>query len=112
MAKAEQQSAMKFCSKCGVHPRADVDSSNPWCLECKAAYQAEYRASLDWRAERRGLIRGIQAMREEIARYFRQWSGARPFMGPEVAQIVEGLPGPAIAEETGPAIAEEKAQTP
>ena len=93
---------MKFCSKCGVHPRADADSSNPWCLECKAAYQAEYRASLDWRAERRGLIRGIQAMREEIARYFRQWSGARPFMGPEIAQIVEGLPGPTVAEEAKP----------
>lgn len=96
MAKTE---GVKFCSKCGVHPRADADSTNPWCVECKAQYQAEYRAKQDWRAERRGILRGAQAMREQIAVYFRQWSMARPFLGPEVASIVEGLPGPRLEPE-------------
>lgn len=69
-----------------------------WCGPCRNAYQKDYRDGAEWRAERRGIVRGIQAMRVEIAAYFRQWGG-RPFMGNEVAGVVDSLPGPAVADE-------------
>lgn len=95
---APDQVDKKLCSKCKKNPRAAEDSSNPWCTECLAEYMGTYRKSLEWRAERKGLLRGIQAMRVEIAAYFRQWGG-RPFMGNEVAGVVDSLPGPAVADE-------------
>ena len=89
----------KICSKCGKNPKAGgANDKNPWCQECRTAYARERNDTLEWRAERRGLIRGIEAMRKEIANYFRQWSG-RPFMGAEVATCVDALPGPAVADE-------------
>jgi len=96
-----------LCSKDGCeNPRAQPGSTMPWCKEHRAEYLKAYEKTQEWRDERRGIVRGIQAMREEIARYFRQWGGARPFQGPEVASIVEGLPGPAVADESA------KPQTP
>lgn len=87
-----------ICSKCGQNPRASEDSTNPWCSQCLAEYMAKYRKQGDWRAERRGIIRGIQAMREHIALHFGQWTG-RPFMGAEVVGVVNSLPGPRVADE-------------
>jgi hypothetical protein len=95
----EPKPDQKFCTKCKIHPKAGgPKDTNPWCLECRAAYLKEYRETLDWRAERRGLIRGIQAMREHIAAHFRQWAG-RAFMGGEVSSIIDSLPGPAVSPE-------------
>lgn len=84
------------CSKCG----ADRDTTGypKWCKACRNKYQSEARESEDWRTERRGIIRGILAMREATANHFRQWGG-RPFMGAEVAAIVAEIPGPQIADE-------------
>lgn len=98
MARAEDKT---LCSKCGRNPRMDADSTNPWCNECHAAYTREYRKTLEWRTERRGIIRGIQGMREHIACYFRQFAG-RPFMGAEVGSVVDSLPGPGVANEDAP----------
>jgi PHP family Zn ribbon phosphoesterase len=89
----------KLCTKCGKNPKAGgPKDTNPWCQECRTAYQRERSDTLEWRAERRGLIRGIQAMRLEMANYFRQWGG-RPFMGAEVASTIDSLPGPSVAAE-------------
>jgi hypothetical protein len=95
MATAEEISA-KICSKCEKDPASKGDA---WCKECRGKYQKEYRESLEWRAERRGIIRGIQGMREHVAAHFRQWGG-RPFMGSEVGNVVDALPGPAVADES------------
>ena len=98
MAIADQV-ATKLCSKCKKNPKAGgPEDTNPWCQECRTRYQRERTESLEWRAERRGIIRGIQAMREHVANHFRQWSG-RAFMGAEVGSVVDSLPGPAVAPE-------------
>lgn len=101
MATAEKTEA-KLCSKCKENPRAAEDSSNPWCTKCLAEYMAEYRKKGEWRAERRGILRGIAAMKEAIAAHFVQWAG-RPFMGAEVAGVVRSLPGPEVADENAKA---------
>jgi hypothetical protein len=91
--------APKMCSKCKKNPKAgDEKDANPWCQACRTEYQRSRNETLEWRAERRGLIRGILAMRQEVANYFRRWGG-RPFMGAEVASVVEELPGPQVAPE-------------
>ena len=91
-----QQLPEKVCSKCKSVP---AELGDAWCRKCRNQYQKEYREAADWRAEKRGLIRGIQAMREYISAYFRQWGG-RPFMGGEVSSVVDQLPGPAVADES------------
>lgn len=85
----------KTCTKCKERPAVGKDA---YCAECRAQYQKDYRDTAEWRAERRGIIRGIQAMRESSAAFFAAWGG-RPFMGAEVAQVVRELPGPPVAPE-------------
>lgn len=85
----------KTCSKC---KEAQSDKDDAWCKGCRSKYQQEYYAMSKWRNERRGILRGMQAMREAIAGYFRQYGG-RPFMGAEVAAAVESMPGPQVAPE-------------
>jgi hypothetical protein len=87
--------AEKICTRCEKNPAAGKDA---YCAECRAAYQKEYREGAEWRAERRGIIRGILAMRESLASHFRQWAG-RPFMGAEVGSMIDQHPGPAVADE-------------
>ena len=94
-----EEIAVRICSKCNKQPTSKSDA---WCKECRSAYQKEYREMLDWRAERRGIIRGIQAMKEDAAVHFIQYAN-RPFMGAEVAQILRSLPGPAVADENAKA---------
>ncbi len=88
----------KLCSKCGVNPRMDPEGTNPWCKDCQKKYNASAKVREDWRTERRGIVRGIQAMREHVSLYFRQYAG-RPFMGNEVSSVTDSLPGPAVAPE-------------
>ena len=95
MATAEDIAA-KTCSKCQTVPPTEGDA---WCKKCRNEYQKEYREGGIWRAERRGIIRGIQAMREHISAHFVQWGG-RPFMAQEITSIVNSLPGPAVADES------------
>jgi hypothetical protein len=87
--------AEKLCTRCEVKPAQGKDA---YCADCRSNYQKDYRESAEWRAERRGIIRGILAMRKAVADHFRQWNG-RPFMAQEVASVVESLPGPAVADE-------------
>ena len=96
---ATTEKAVKMCTKCGENPKAGGDAdTNPWCQPCRTAYQRERNETVEWRAERRGIMRGVQAMREAASAYFAQWNG-RPFMGAEVAAILSELPGPAVAPE-------------
>ena len=93
MATTEKSSGM--CTKCGENPKVTGES---WCQPCRTEDARKRRESQEWRTERRGILRGMKAMRDEIARYFRQYGG-RPFMGAEVAGAVEIIPGPAVAPE-------------
>lgn len=93
-------STEKVCSKCGK-PREGKDR---YCKECRAAYNQDYGARDEWAAERRGIIRGILAMRQHVANHFKQWGG-RPFMGNEVASVVDSLPGPQVADEKAASVA-------
>jgi hypothetical protein len=85
----------KQCSRCKTKPAGAKDA---YCTECRSEYNRERRENQDWRMERRGLLRGIEAMRQHIASHFRLWNN-RPFMGAEAAALVESLPGPAVADE-------------
>jgi len=95
-AEKAPEKATKICSKCGDGTPPDYDV---WCGKCRSKYAKERDALAEWRAERRGIIRGILAMREHIAAHFVQWGG-RPFMAQEITSIVNSLPGPAVADES------------
>ena len=71
----------------------------PWCKEHWSEYQKSHEEGEEWRSQRLGIIRGIKGMREAVSNHFRQWGG-RPFMGNEIASIVDSLPGPAVADES------------
>jgi len=88
----------EICTKCKKNPRKEPNGTNPWCAECRAEYMREYYATLPWRHERRGLLRGLAAMREYVANEFRRHT-VRPFLGPEAAAFVMSLPGPPVASE-------------
>lgn len=91
--------AAKLCTKCGKNPKSgDSTDANPWCKACRAEYQREYKQRENWRAERRGIVRGIAAMRESAASFFKGY-GARAFMGNEAAAAIEQMAGPVVAPE-------------
>lgn len=107
MATAEnlKVAEVKLCTKCKNRPRAGGESdANPWCRECRAAYQREYRDGEAWRNQRMGIIRGVAAMRQELVVFFQQYSGVY-MSGAEVAMKIQQSPGPGIAAEelTSPA---------
>ena len=88
---SENDSAIaRFCSKCGVHPRADPDGTNPWCLECRAEYQATYWKGREARAQERGYAEGLAAMRAAAVHRFQQFPSAY-FSGAEIAASLERL---------------------
>jgi hypothetical protein len=87
--------AEKMCSKCAKVAPEDGDV---WCKECRKNYKREYDQNRAWRAERRGIIRGIRGMREYLSATFR--NQPRPFQGPEAAALIDSLPGPAVADES------------
>jgi hypothetical protein len=97
MATADEAKS-KLCTKCGKNPKAGGESdTNPWCQPCRTAYKRDYDQGKEWRAERRGILRGMKAMRDYLSAYFRRTG--RAVMGPEAASIIETLPGPEVAAE-------------
>ena len=97
MPKPENGSA-PLCTKCGLRPKSgNSEDANPWCKECRAEYQREYKLRENWRAERRGILRGIQAMREVLAGHFRRFPSAA-FTGAEIAHAAETIAGPPVAD--------------
>lgn len=54
------------CTKCGKNPRADADSNNPWCKDCRAEYQRDWDRGKKERERHRGYVEGAAAMREQI----------------------------------------------
>ena len=100
MATAEKtKKELGLCSKDGCeNPRADPDSTFPWCKEHRAEYQRDGRARENWRHKRLRMIEAIRATKMELAAYFRGYQSAA-LMGNQVAQMIESHPGPAVAPE-------------
>ena len=91
-AKQEDQ-AIKLCSKCGLQPRSNAESTNPWCRNCWADYiRGNRRAELQ-RAREAGRAEGVRMMREAIAARFAHWPTAR-FSGSEVIAQVQTMAAP------------------
>ncbi len=86
-----------MCSKCGDNPRADADSTNPWCKDCKAQAHKMYVANLRKQNAEQSFARGITADREFLAREFRKL-GTGNFSGDEIAHILLTCARPAFAD--------------
>lgn len=87
-----------LCSKCGKNPRADADGTNPWCKECRAAYQRDYEDRKMARKESRGFALGVQAMRADLARRFGEL-GFSSLEAWEVRDAILQAPAPQIPTE-------------
>ena len=83
----------KLCTKCGTNPRATEAGNNPWCKECRAAYQKSYSDAKAKMTESRGFAAGVTAMRWALARRFESF-GRGMFSGLEVADVIRKAPGP------------------
>ena len=83
----------KICSKCNERPRYDESGSNPWCKECRAAYQKEYVAGLHKQNAQQSFARGVKAMREFVASEFDRL-GLGQFNGMEAAEYIRGATAP------------------
>ena len=86
----------EMCSKCKEKPRADPDGTNPWCLDCRAKYMKEYRATVEGKAEAKGFARGARAMQEALAKSA-EGMGSGSLSGYEIASIIRDMPPPEVA---------------
>jgi NADH pyrophosphatase NudC (nudix superfamily) len=84
---------IKFCSKCGINQRADQNGTNPWCLECRSAYQSVYNQTIIDREKRKAFADGSTAMREALAALFAHWPTAY-FSGTEIASKIQRAEAP------------------
>lgn len=82
-----------LCSKCEENPRADEDSSNPWCKPCRAKYQKEYQADKLTRERAKGFAAGVEAAMKSIAAEFFRGGNAMVSCQ-EVAAVIEQAPRP------------------
>jgi len=90
-------SEVLLCSKCGDNPRADGDSNNPWCKECRAEYQRNYERLRLLKQERHGYAQGISDMRELLAGEFDRL-GFAEFSAIEVRDLIRNAPGPKLPD--------------
>ena len=84
--------ASKKCTKCDGP--LDTTSYPLWCLKCRAAHRREYEATKKEMSESRGFAAGMNAMREYLARNFRQYGSAGSFTGYEIADTILRAKGP------------------
>ena len=90
---AATSEAVKMCSRCGKNPRADADSTNPWCTKCKAEKQKEFVEQKAAQDAAHNYALGVNAMREKIAAIFDR-CGSAVFMAHEVAALIRREPAP------------------
>lgn len=89
--------AVLMCSKCEKNPRANPDSTNPWCAECKAEKHKEYLAGLKKQNAEQSFARGVAGMRELLGREF-DIQGSGCFSGYEIANLIRCARGPQFAD--------------
>ncbi len=86
---------MEVCSKCKKNPRADADSTNPWCNPCKTEYAKEYQAIKKEMMKQRGFHEGVREMRTLLAGEFGKLGGGS-FSGYEIRELIMQAPGPTL----------------
>jgi hypothetical protein len=86
-----------LCSKCGENPRADSDSNNPWCKQCRAKYAKEYQENRLQQATAKGFAAGVDAAVQSLAAEFGLHGGAHVTCS-EVAQVIQAAPRPQFRE--------------
>ena len=84
------------CSKCGGNLDRKTNGSARWCKACRAKYQLEYEATRKEMSGTQQFAAGVSAMREYLARNFRQY-GSAGFSGHEIAETIMKVKGPASA---------------
>lgn len=87
-----------LCSKCGVNPRANGNSTNPWCKDCLARYQKEYKDMIAQRLSATAFNAGAEAMRTMLVREFER-IGKAVLSGREVAFAIHNSPRPPLVLE-------------
>lgn len=90
-----------LCSKCEKNPRADADSTNPWCQECKTEYQRTYVAGLKKQTAEQSFARGVAATKRVFVAEFSRL-GVGQFTGYEIANLIAHAPGPSFDEGPKP----------
>lgn len=86
-----------LCSKCEKNPRADPDSTNPWCKDCKATAHRDYLAGLKKQNAEQAFARGVQADREFLAQQFYRL-GTGYFSGQEIGDLMMTTARPKFAD--------------
>ena len=85
-----------LCSKCGIHPRANgKESTNPWCKDCLAKYQKEYKEMIAARLSATAFNAGVEALRKTLVAEFSRL-GRVHFSGAEVAFSIIHTPRPTM----------------
>lgn len=82
-----------MCSKCGLNPRADANSTNPWCKDCQTKKMREYHATKLQMAQGSGFAQGVEAMRMALANEFGR-AGSGVFTGRQACAAISAAPAP------------------
>jgi hypothetical protein len=83
------------CSKCnGELDREGTEGTAHWCKGCRAKYQREYEATRKEIVRSKGFKEGVAAMREYLARNFRQYGTQGSFTGNEICGMILTCKGP------------------
>lgn len=83
------------CAKCGNEP---ASAKHPWGKACKAKYQREYTGTVMDVAERRGFLKGAEAMRAHLVAEFIKVPPTGLMQAGEVAAFIANTPPPQRAD--------------
>ncbi len=97
IAAAPAVETVVLCSKCKTNPRADPDSTNPWCNDCKTKYAKEYKEMWVKRNSDQAFARGVEALRKMLYSEFTRL-GIGQFTGFDVAHLIRGATAPKQSE--------------
>lgn len=74
----------------------DTTGSPPWCRECRAKYQRQYRSIQKQMSEGRGFCAGVVAAKHLLASEFERNIRGAMISGHEAARLVRACKGPAL----------------
>lgn len=88
----------ELCSKCRLNPRADAESSNPWCKPCRAKYAKEYAQTKMMMERAKAFAAGAEAAMQMLAHEFGRHGRVLITAG-EIAQAIQASPRPQYQAE-------------
>jgi hypothetical protein len=83
-----------MCSKCHQNPRANSDSTNTWCLACRADYQRTYEAGKSAKIKDLGFGKGAEAMRRALMEKLGQMAPVAMISVQELRRWIAEFPTP------------------